>query len=106
MITGRINYNFEGALVKDDRCFFCTRVHNQEDRQFAHLFFIMVPMILLSRSGDVDGVPNDRGFMTFYVNLALVLLASLLVGTRFYARLTTIDSLGADDWLILGALVR
>jgi hypothetical protein len=61
--------------------------------------------LLLPRGEEVDGILNRYGFMTFYVNLALVLLATLLVGFRFYARFSTYHYFGVDDWLILFALV-
>lgn len=61
--------------------------------------------LLLPRGEDVGGIPNRYGFMTFYVNLTLVLLATLFGGYRFYARFSTYHHFGVDDWLILFALV-
>ncbi|KIM94157.1 hypothetical protein OIDMADRAFT_60991 [Oidiodendron maius Zn] len=61
--------------------------------------------LLLPRGEEVDGIPNRYGFMTFYVNLALVLLATFLGGYRFYARFSIYNHFGVDDWLILFALL-
>jgi len=60
---------------------------------------------LLLRGEEVDGILNRYGFMTFYVNLVLVLLATLLGGFRFYARFSTYHYIGVDDCLILFSLV-
>jgi hypothetical protein len=60
---------------------------------------------LLLRGGEVDGILNRYGFITFYVNLVLVLLATLLGGFRFYGRFSTYHYIGVDDCLILFALV-
>jgi hypothetical protein len=53
-----------------------------------------------------DGMANPRGQMTFIVNVVLTVLASFLVGCRFYARITIFHVIGSDDWTILAVVVR
>ncbi|OAL29503.1 hypothetical protein AYO20_09143 [Fonsecaea nubica] len=61
-------------------------------------------MILLKRDAIDDGAPNPRGDTVVHVNIALVVVAGILVIARFWTRIVINHMLGLDDWCVLMAL--
>ena len=66
---------------------------------------MMIPAVLLERDAIDDGVANPRGDNVVTVNIALVVIASILVIARFWTRIVVNNMLGLDDWCVLVALV-
>ncbi|EXJ69959.1 uncharacterized protein A1O5_07032 [Cladophialophora psammophila CBS 110553] len=61
--------------------------------------------ILFKRDAVDDGVPNPRGDTVVTVNIALVVVAALLVIARFWTRIAINHMLGSDDWCVFVALL-
>ncbi|KIW29238.1 uncharacterized protein PV07_05063 [Cladophialophora immunda] len=60
--------------------------------------------MLLKRDAVDNGVPNPRGDTVVIVNIALVVVAAVLVIARFWTRIAINHMLGLDDWCVLMAL--
>ena len=52
-----------------------------------------------------EGISNPRGDTVVIVNIILTVLSTLLVATRFYARIKVFRVIGPDDWTILAVAV-
>ncbi|OAP64664.1 hypothetical protein AYL99_00636 [Fonsecaea erecta] len=61
--------------------------------------------MLLKRDAVDDHVPNPRGDTVVTVNIALVVVAGVLVIARFWTRIAINHMLGVDDWCVLMALL-
>jgi hypothetical protein len=60
---------------------------------------------LFKRDAIDDGVPNPRGDTVVNVNVALAVVATVMVVARFWTRIVINNMLGVDDWFVLTALV-
>ena len=61
---------------------------------------------MTSRSGDDFPFPYASTGDCYAIGIALPAVALLITGLRLYTRRTQHAALGADDWLIIGGLVR
>ncbi|KIW67671.1 hypothetical protein PV04_06903 [Phialophora macrospora] len=60
---------------------------------------------LFKRDAIDNGVPNPRGDTVVNVNIALVVVATVMVVARFWTRIVINHMLGLDDWFVLTALL-
>ncbi|KAI0884297.1 uncharacterized protein GGS22DRAFT_194838 [Annulohypoxylon maeteangense] len=52
-----------------------------------------------------SNVPNEADITTLVISFLVIVLATIVAALRFYVRIFTKAGIGADDWMIAGAII-